>query len=292
MNTNNKKKAIFFMILASFFFTTMNMFGKLASGVTPYQKTFITNAVATVIVCIIIFKRGASFFGHKGTRKYLFLRGIMGTVSICAFYFSLDYLLLSDATMINKLSPFFAIICSFIYLKEKLTLKQGTLLILAFLGSLFVIKPHFDASIIPSIMGIVAAACAGLAYTMIRVIGDEEDFFTVILSFTGIATIVCLPFMFIDTSGLTLANISYMVLAGLCFVLGQVFLTLAYRNAPASEISMFDYVGLIIAAIYGFILFAEIPDYLSVIGYIVIILASFLNIISGKKQDIKQEESA
>lgn len=281
---NNKGKAIFFMILASFFFTTMNMFGKLASGVTPYQKTFLTNAVATVIVCIIIFKRKASFFGHKGNRKYLFLRGIMGTVSICAFYFSLDYLLLSDATMLNKLSPFFAIIFSFLYLKEKITGKQLIFLLLAFGGSLFVIKPHFDSSIIPSLMGIVAAACAGLAYTMIRVIGDKEDFFTVILSFTGIATIVCAPFMFIDTDGLTTPNIIYMILAGLCFVLGQVFLTLAYRNAPASEISMFDYVGLIIAAIYGFILFSEIPDILSIIGYIIIILASFLNIIAKNKK--------
>lgn len=281
---NNKGKAIFFMILASFFFTTMNMFGKLASGVTPYQKTFLTNAVATVIVCIIIFKRKASFLGHKDNRKYLFLRGIMGTVSICAFYFSLDYLLLSDATMLNKLSPFFAIIFSFLYLKEKITGKQLIFLLLAFGGSLFVIKPHFDSSIIPSLMGIVAAACAGLAYTMIRVIGDKEDFFTVILSFTGIATIVCAPFMFIDTDSLTTSNIIYMILAGLCFVLGQVFLTLAYRNAPASEISMFDYVGLIIAAIYGFILFSEIPDILSIIGYIVIILASFLNIIIKNKK--------
>lgn len=279
---NNKGKAIIFMLLASFFFTTMNMFGKLASGITPYQKTFITNAVATIIVCIIIHKRKVSYLGNKENRKYLFLRGVMGTISICAFYFSLDYLLLSDATMLNKLSPFFAIIFSFLYLKEKITGKQLLLLLLAFGGSLFVIKPHFDSSIIPSLMGIIAAAAAGLAYTMIRVIGDKEDFFTVILSFTGIATIVCFPFMFINTSGLTRNNIIYMILAGLCFILGQGFLTLAYRNAPASEISMFDYVGLIIAAVYGFILFSEIPDILSIIGYVIIIVASFFNILTKR----------
>ena len=276
---NGKGKAILFMILSAFFFTSMNVFGKLASGVNPYQKTFLTNVVATVIVCVIILKRKALFLGHKGNRKYLFLRGLMGTISICAFYFSLDHLLLSDATMLNKLSPFFTIIFSFLYLKEKITGKQLILLILAFCGSLLVIKPHFNSSIIPSLMGIVAAASAGLAYTMIRVIGDKEDFFTVILSFTGIATIVCAPFMFFDTSALTKSNVLYLIIAGLCFVLGQVFLTLAYRNAPASEISMFDYVSLIIAAIYGFILFNEIPDIFSIIGYIIIVSASFLNII-------------
>lgn len=279
---NQKKKAIFFMILASFFFTTMNVFGKLASGVTPYQKTFLTNAVATIIVSIIILKRKALFLGHKENRKYLFLRGVTGTISICAFYYSLDHLLLSDATMLNKLAPFFAIILSFIYLKEKVTRKEFFYLLLAFSGSLFVIKPHFDASIIPSLMGLLGAATAGFAYTMIRVIGDKEDFFTVILSFTGIATLIGLPFMFVDTSGLTRINIIYMLLAGLSFIAGQVFLTLAYRNAPASEISMFDYIGLIIAAIYGLFLFNELPDILSVLGYLIIILASFLNILNKK----------
>lgn len=279
---NHKKKAIFFMILASFFFTTMNMFGKLASGVTAYQKTFITNAVATLILCIIIFKNKGSFFGHKGTRILLLIRGITGTFSIGAFYFSLDYLILPDATMINKLAPFFAVILSFLILKEKITGKQLLFLFIAFAGSVFIIKPHFNASIIPSLVGVFAAFCAGLAYTMIRLLGDKEEFFTIILSFTGVATIVCFPFMFINTSGLTKENILYMIFAGLSFIIGQVFLTLAYRNAPASEISMFDYVGLIIAAVYGFMLFNEIPDVLSIIGYLIIIVASFLNIIAKK----------
>lgn len=280
---SSKKKAIIFMILATFFFTTMNMFGKLAEGMSPYQKTFITNVVATFIVCIIIKKRNASFIGHKGNRKHLLIRGIAGTVSICAFYFSLEYLFLSDATMLNQLSPFFTIIFSFIILKEGITKKQVLCLLLAFAGSVFIIRPQFNSSMIPALMGIFAAATAGLAYTMIRVVGTKEDFFTVILSFSGIATIVCFPFMFADKSGLTLFNILIMIGAGLSFMLGQVFLTLAYRNAPASEISMYSYTGLLIAAIYGFAIFFEIPDIYSIIGYIIIIGAAFLNILSKRK---------
>ncbi|MGL4874304.1 MAG: DMT family transporter [Clostridium sp.] len=282
---NNKKKAIIFMILSAFFFTTMNMFGKLSSGMNPYQKTFITNAVATLIVIIILKRRKASFIGHKGTRLKLLIRGLAGTVSICAFYFSLEHLYLSDATMLNQLSPFFTIIFSFILLKEKLTKKQLACLIVAFLGCIFIVRPEFNSSIIPALLGIFAAGAAGLAYTMIRLIGNKEDFFTVILSFSGIATIICFPSLFFDKSGLTLFNILIMVGAGLSFMIGQVFLTLSYRYAPASEVSMYSYIGLIIAAFYGFIIFNEIPDIYSIIGYIIIISASFVNLLSRKRKN-------
>lgn len=281
---NSKKKAILFMILSAFCFTTMNMFGKLSEGMNPYQKTFITNFIATIVVLIIIKKRHVSYTGHKGNRLHLLIRGLAGTVSICAFYFSLEYLFLSDATMINQLSPFFTIIFSFILLKEKLTKKQLFCLLFAFIGCIFIIRPEFNSSIIPALMGVFAAATAGLAYTMIRVIGTKEDFFTVILSFSGIATIICLPFMFTDKAGLTTFNILVMIGAGISFMIGQIFLTLAYRNAPASEVSIYSYAGLIIAALYGFTIFNEIPDLYSIIGYIIIIGASFVNILSKKRK--------
>ena len=123
---------------------------------------------------------------------------------------------------------------------------------------------------------------------MIRVIGNKEDFWTIILSFTSIATIVMLPSMFMNTDNLTIKNILLLVGAGIAFTLGQVALTIAYKNAPASEISMYDYIGLIIAAIYGFIFFKEIPDFLSFTGYIIIVGSSILNILGNKKTSTKE----
>ncbi|SFB43131.1 Uncharacterized membrane protein [Clostridium frigidicarnis] len=278
----NKRNGILYIVLASFLFATMNLFAKLATDCTPYQKTFVSNAVATLVVCIIIFRKKQSFFGKKENRKYLIVRGVMGTLSILTLYYSMETLLLADATILTKLSPFFTIIFSFLFLKEKITKKQLSFLVIGFLGSLFVIKPEFTSSIIPALFGVISALCAGLAYTMIRVLGNKEDFFTVILSFTGIATITMFPSLFINNN-IDLINMLYLLGAGLCFTLGQVFLTLAYKNAPASEISMFDYIGLLFAALYGFMLFSEIPDYLSIIGYVIIIGISIINILMGKK---------
>lgn len=274
----NKSKGIIFIICASLLFATMNLFGKIAITATPYQKTFISNVIATIIISFIILHRKDSFLGKIENRKYLLLRGIMGTLSILTLYYSLEHLYLADATILTKLGPFFTIIFSFILLKEKLNKNQLMFLLIAFTGSLFVIKPQFNSSIIPSMMGIISACTAGIAYTMIRILGDKESFYTIILSFTGIATILMFPSIFINNS-ISFLHIIFLILGGLCFTLGQVFLTLAYKNAPASEISMFDYLGLLFASIYGFILFSEIPDMFSIIGYLVIIGISVLDIL-------------
>lgn len=287
-NSKNKLRGIFFMILASSSFATMNLFAKLTIGVNPYQKTFISNLVATVIVSIIIIKRKESFIGKRENRKFLLTRGIMGTIAIITNYASLQYLILPNATILSKLAPFFTIIFSFILLKERITKFQIGVLITAFAGSLFVVKPSFNASVIPSLVAVLSACVSGVAYTMIRKIGNNESFWTVILSFTGIATIVTSFSVFFDNSNLYGLNLLFLVLSGVSFTLGQVFLTLAYRNAPASEISVYDFFGLVLAAVYGFIFLSEMPDASSWVGYFIIVAVSITNISYSKRLNQKQ----
>ena len=287
MPNSNKSKGIIFMLLATSSFATMNLFAKLTIGVNPYQKTFISNFVATIIVCIILYKNKESFLGSKSNRWILLIRGIMGTIALITNYASLQYLILPNATILSKLAPFFTIIFSFIFLKEKITKVQILILLAAFAGSLFVVKPTLDASVIPSLIAVLSACVAGIAYTMIRKIGTSESFWTVILSFTGIATIVTFPSMFFNNEHILGLNLIYLILSGVSFTLGQVFLTLAYRHAPASEISVYDFFGLVLAAIYGFVLLHEMPDAMSWIGYIIIILISMMNISYSKRLSTK-----
>ena len=58
--------------------------------------------------------------------------------------------------------------------------------------------------------------------------------------------------------------------AGASAALGQFGVTLAYANAPAKEISVFDYTQVIFSAILGFFLFGQLPDGWSVLGYLLI----------------------
>lgn len=286
MKLNKRLKAICFMILASIFFTTMNLLSKLASGITLYQKAFISNSVAFIIIASLIGIKKISFIGKKENRKRLFIRGLCGTLSLAALYFTLDHMILSDATMLSKLGPSFAIVFGYFLLKDKIGKRQLFFLLVTLVGAVLIIKPSLSLDIIPSLIGLSGAACAGIAFTMIRAIGNKENNFTIILYNVFFSTFFSFPFIFMNIKYLkNTSALVYMILAGLCIAFGQICLTLAYKNAPASNIAMYDYVGLLVSALYGFIIFDEIPDWLSILGYIIISGSALINFFLSQKNN-------
>ena len=75
----------------------------------------------------------------------------------------------SDAAMLNKMSPFFTLVFSYIFLKEKFKPKQALAIAIAFAGSLFVIKPTLsNVELLPSVAGFLGGVGAGAAYTCVR----------------------------------------------------------------------------------------------------------------------------
>ena len=66
-------------------------------------------------------------------------------------------------------------------------------------------------------------------------------------------------------------QLTYLILAGAAASLGQFSITNAYKYAPAKEISVFDYTQVVFAALLGIIFLGQIPELLSIIGYVIII---------------------
>ena len=75
-----------------------------------------------------------------------------------------------------------------------------------------------------------------------------------------------------------------LLLAGLSAAGGQFSITAAYTHAPAAEISIYDYSQIIFAAFLGFVIFGQIPDVLSVIGYIIVCSAAIAVFIYNNKR--------
>ena len=129
------------LLYTSFFFACMNVSVRLAGDLPSVQKSFFRNLVAAVFAAIIL---GKNHIIPKVQKQYwgsLFLRCAFGTLGILCNFYAIDHLLVADASILNKLSPFFAIIFSFLLLKEKITPTQGSCVLLAFIGCLFVVKP-------------------------------------------------------------------------------------------------------------------------------------------------------
>ena len=269
-----KKKylGIIYIILAAFFFALMAMFVRLAGDLPSVQKSFFRNLVSLIFAWIILKKDGAWFSGKKENIKYLFLRAFFGTIGILCNFYAVDHLVLADASMLNKMSPFFAIIFSFFILKEKVSVPQICIVCGAFLGSLLIIKPTTEIFRSPaSLIGLLGGLGAGMAYTYVRMLGGKgEKGPFVVFAFSAFSCLVTLPSLLFNYHPMTGMQLLYLLLAGLSAAGGQFSVTAAYFHAPAKEISVYDYSQIIFSAILGFVVFGQIPDMFSWIGYAVI----------------------
>lgn len=268
----NKYKGILFILMAAFFFALMNLFVRLSGDIPSIQKSFFRNLVALIFAYLILKKNKIAFSGKKENLKHLIWRSIFGTLGILCNFYAVDHLVLADASMLNKLSPFFAILFSFFLLKEKISPVQLICVVVAFIGALFIIKPTVvGMDMIPSIIGLLGGLSAGFAYTMVRILGQKgEKGPFIVFFFSTFSCVITLPYLIFNYHPMSLKQLFILLLAGLAAAGGQFSITSAYCYAPAKELSVYDYSQVVFSAFFGWIVFGQIPDGYSWLGYVVI----------------------
>lgn len=283
---SQKSKGILYIMAAAFGFAMMSLFVKLAGDLPAFQKAFFRNFVALVFIFIMMLREKVSFIPPKEHIPDLLGRSFFGTMGLLCNFYALGRLNLSDANMLNKLSPFFAIIFSIFLLKEKPKFAQIIGVAEAFVGSLFIIKPGFDnPQVLPAVAGLLGGMGAGIAYTFVRRLGQkQENSRRIVFFFSAFSCILCLPFLIAEYEHMSFLQLLYLILAGAFACIGQLGITKAYICAPAREISVYDYTQVIFAAVLGFFVFGDIPDWLSVFGYVLIIGAGVAMFFYNKKR--------
>jgi drug/metabolite transporter (DMT)-like permease len=283
---NLRIKGILCIISAAFCFALMGLLIRLAGDVPTFQKCFFRNIVACFVVITMLIKDKKSIRIHSGDLKFLLMRAGFGTIGLICNFYAIDHMVLSDASMLNKLSPFFVIIFSFIILREKLTLVQAISVVVAFIGALFIIKPTSDMGNFPALIGAIGGAGAGLAYTMVRILGKRKvDGKVVILFFSAFSCIVCIPLMIGNFRMMTPWQFVSLLGAGIAATGGQFSITKAYFYAPAKEISVYDYTQIVFSALLGVIILGQVPDRFSILGYMIICTTAILMYLYNKKND-------
>ena len=264
----------------------MGMFVRLADdfgGAIPFtQKSFFRNIVA-VAVAGVVFVR---MYGRAATRPSrsvlvprnvlwpLVWRSIFGTIGIFGNFYALSHIPLGDACMLNKLSPFAAVVASWALLHERVTLRQGVAVVVAFVGAMFVVKPGFAIAgeATAAFAGLAGGIAAGLAYTCVRRLGIlkvEPSF--IVLFFSCFSTLVTVPFLVFDYHPMTWAQVATLFGAGIAATVGQFGITAAYRLAQPRELAVYDYTNVVFAALLGFAVFGQVPDLSSWLGIAIIV---------------------
>ncbi len=281
---SNKTKAVFSMLISALGFTLMSVTVKYLKDIPLFEKVFFRNLVSLVIAFYLIKKSAVPIFGQKKSQLALFARAGFGLAGVILNFYAITHLTLADSTMLGKLSPIFVTIMACLFLKEKIDKEQIIGIFITFGGALLVIKPEFSLSIIPSLAGLLSAASAGIAYTLLRYLKDKESPDTIVFYFSVVSVVGTLPFVLNDYIMPNSTQLMLLLATGLFASIGQFGITYAYKYSKATEVSIYNYSAIVFGIILGFIFFHEIPDMLSLLGGAIIIGVAYYTFRHNQKK--------
>ena len=282
----NIKKGIFYVIISALGFSLMNFFVVKAGDLPTFQKALFRNGGAMIVSLFLFIKSGDTPDAKPSDLGILLMRAVFGSIGLFCNFYALDHLVLSDASILNKLAPFFTLILSALFLKEKTNWKQFLFVSLAFVGMLFVVRPemHFSESMVASVVGVIGGFGAGTAYACVRALGKRGmPSSEIVFGFSLVSTIVAIPFVIIDHAPMSSLQIFYLSMASVSATIGQFGITLAYKEAPSKEISIFEYFTVVFSALWGILFLGQIPYWTSIIGYAIIFVSAYLLFLYNKK---------
>lgn len=281
---SSKTKGILSLVMSAFGFALMALFVRLCDDYGPaissFQKSFFRNFIALVVAAVVFLKNYHRCSPSTLTFNSLALlsaRSLFGSVGIFANFYALSKITIAEGQTLNKTAPFFTVIFAWLFLKERVSLKQFGALLLAFFGVVLIAKPGFAGEhAFPLAMGLMGGLGAGVAYVCVRALrnnGVAPSF--IILFFSAFSCLVSIPLMWPYLSPMTFAQILILIGAGAGAAIGQFGVTLAYGFAAPRDIAVYDYTNILFTAAFGFAFFGQMPDVWSLLGFAAIIFAAF-----------------
>lgn len=264
------------MLLAGFFFALMNVSVKMIPHI-PAIEIILFRSVFSFFFTYSVLKK--SKIPILGTNKQLLIaRGVVGSIGLIAFFYTLQAIPLASAVTINYLAPIFTSILGIFIVKEKVAVRQFIYFGISFLGVLVIQGFDPRISMVDLSIGLIASLAMGLAYNIIRKLKNSEHPLVIMIYFP----MITIPFASLFTYWVWVMPLGYdwlfLLLVGILTQAAQYFMTIAYQNAEVAKISSLSYVGIIYALGFGFFIFGETYDPVVYIGMALVLIGVVFNI--------------
>ncbi|SHJ14459.1 EamA domain-containing membrane protein RarD [Algibacter luteus] len=271
------KQAIKFMIISTLAFACMNAIVKHLTDIGAFQIVFFRSVSSLFFTFGFLIRNKIPILGNN--RKLLFLRGIVGVISMSLFFMSTKYLPIGTAVSLRYMAPIFAAVFAIYFLRERIKPMQWIFFFMAFAGVL--ILKGFDTELdsYGLLLIIVSAIFSGLVYIVISKIGKGDHPVVVVNYFMVISTIVGLAFSI--NNWVNPVGIEWLMLIGLGLFgyFGQVYMTKAFQIAATNQVAPLKYLEVIFTLLLGVMLFSEVYTLYSLLAIALIISGLVLNAV-------------
>ncbi len=277
LQTNrNLLLAIGCLTTSALLFSIMGICIRYASHtVNNYTIVFFRNVVGLILFLPFIFKQGIGFVKTEKLWMHTW-RSIVGLAAMYGFFYAIAHLKLSNAMVFTYSSPIFIPVIAWLFLKEKITIAMLCAAVLGFIGVFCVAKPDQGLLNWISVIGIASSLLASMAFVTVRALTQTEPPERIVFYFCLIGSALSVIPMFWMWRTYHVKELLFLIGAGILANVSQIFMSHAYRLAPAGQIAPVNYMAIIFAGVWGFLLWDEVPDLYSVIGFCIILLAILL----------------
>ena len=259
-----------------------------------------------IAVVLAITKQWHHFKAHQPL--FIILRGTFSFAAYVCYFLSLAALSLTVAVAIMFLAPLMVTALSVPILKEKVGLHRWSAVITGFIGLVIIVRPDIE-SIQPAILlGLASALFYALRLLIARLIPPADSSATISMySFatasilTVIGTAISSVADFGPSNDVSFAFLNrdwampgsfhlFLILStGVVTAIGHVLSIQAYRTAPASFVSVFEYSYFVWAILFGYVFWQETPDALTLLGISILVGAGLYITWRERRQNQPQK---
>jgi drug/metabolite transporter (DMT)-like permease len=265
--------------LAAFFmFTVMNVFAKLLSANhSVIEIAFYRNLIASLPFLFLVFVLGRrEILVIRSKPSLVGLRAVLGAVSLMTTFAAFSLMPMAETTVLLFTASLFIPVLGVVFLGERVGPWRWAAVAIGFAGVMVMAGPAGNVHILGVTVALVAALMHATLQIVLRYLGRYESPETVTFYFLVIGTLVtALPLPFVAVTP-TMAEVPLLFGVGLSGALAQWLLSIAFRNAPAAIVTVFNYSGIVWATVFGWLIWNDWPLPSVLIGAVIVIASNAL----------------
>jgi S-adenosylmethionine uptake transporter len=281
---HNRAPALW-ILAASLLFATMSALVKVAaSGVSLPEIVFFRTLPAAVGLYVLARVRGQGIAPRNP--KLMVLRCCVGIGGTFVSFYAVSNLPLATATTLEYTTPLFMLAYIVIVMRSRVTASMAFAMIGGFVGVVVLLRPTVQSGqTLAFAAGLASGILAGIAYTILRRLGDAgESTSRIVLWYSISANVVAAALIpFSPPSRYEPESVVALVALGIVGLGAQVGLTRAFRSGPTTLLASLQYSTVAFAAIYGVALFGDSLSFLALFGLSLIVLSGIVALRGAAK---------
>lgn len=236
-----------------------------SQGMHPLQIVFFRNFFGLIVLVPLLFHSGLTQLRTTAIR-YHFLRGLIHSISMIAWFFSLTLIPLGEATALYSTIPIYVSVGAIMFMNESSQTRHWMAIFMGCIGMIIIVRPGFSEISFGSFLVILSAIAAAISKLMTKSLAQVDTPVTIVfylfLSLTMISFIPATVVWIWPSFKIWF----WFLLLGTGGTLAHVLQTYAYKISSVTSIEPVTYCRLIWASLFGFIFFSEIPQILVWVG--------------------------